>query len=147
MYCSSELKVNIKDMSRFDTYIRDDPLCLLQNIEHLMHVPMKAVYLTLTLIEAMSRMISIKQGEREGLSTYLERFKSKKNFLTNLYGYLILDGYVERLDSYQAITGSEDDKKKMQKALKIAKMDTFWAMLFMKGIDQSRFGGLMMEYC
>ena len=60
VYCSSELKVNIKEMSRFNTHIRYDPLCRLQTIEHLMHVPMKAVYPRLTLIEAMSRMISIK---------------------------------------------------------------------------------------
>ena len=111
-------------MSRFDTQIRDDPLHLLQTIEHLMHVPMKAVYPTLTLIESMSRMISIKQGEREGLSTYLERFKSEKNVVTNLFGHSILDGYVERLDSYQVITGtSEDDQKRLQKALKKAEME------------------------
>ena len=53
---------------------------------------------------------------------------------------------MERLDSYQSITVSEDDKK-MQKALKTAEMDKFWAMLFIKGSDQSRFGVLMTELC
>ena len=77
-YCSTELKITAKEMSMFNSHIRDDPLILLQTVEHLMHVPMKAVYPTLTLIESMSRMLSIKQGEREGLSTYLERFKSEK---------------------------------------------------------------------
>ena len=76
-YCSSELKVTIKEMSRFQTHIRDDPLELLRTVEHLMHVPMKAVYPTLTLIETLTSMVSVKQGDKEGLTTYLERFKSK----------------------------------------------------------------------
>ena len=66
--------------------------------------------------------------------------------MTNLYGYLVLDRYVEHFDSYQSITGSEDDEKKMQKALKTAEMDKFWAMLFLRGSDQLRFGGLMTEW-
>ena len=45
-----------------------------------MYVPMKAVCPTLTLIEEMSRTISIKQGEMEGLSKYLERYKRKIMF-------------------------------------------------------------------
>ena len=42
-YCSTELKVTAKEMSMFNSHIRDDPLILLQTVEHLMHVPMKAV--------------------------------------------------------------------------------------------------------
>ena len=71
-YCTSELKVTIKEMSRCETQARDDPLYLLQTVEQLMHVPMKAIYPTLTLIETMSSVISLKQEDKEGLTTYLE---------------------------------------------------------------------------
>ena len=61
-YCSSELKMTIKEMSRFQTHIHDDPLELLKIVEYHMHVPMKAVYPTLTLIKIISSMVSVKQG-------------------------------------------------------------------------------------
>ena len=68
---------------------------LMKTFEHLMHVPIKAVYLTLTLIEIMASMVTVNQGEKDGLTTYLKKFKTKKNLMTNLFGHLLLDGYVK----------------------------------------------------
>ena len=122
---SSDLKTTIKEMSRFNNQIRDDPLELLKVVEHLMHVPMKAVYPTLTLIETIARMMSLKQGEKEGLATYLEHFKSKKNAMINLFGKSILDGYVEKVEAYQNLCGTVAEIEAIQKVMKNAEMQKF----------------------
>ena len=72
---STELKRIIKEMPNFDTAILDDPLELLKPIEQYVHVPSRAVYPTLALIESLGRLLSVKQGDKEGLTSYLERFK------------------------------------------------------------------------
>ena len=90
-------------MPIFCTQTRDDPLELVKILEHIMHITSRAVYLTLTLIETITSMVSIKQGEKEGLATYLERFKSGKNLTMNLFGSSILDGYVENMATYRDI--------------------------------------------
>ena len=46
---STELRRIIKEMSNYETTIQDDPLVLLKTIEQQVHVPSRAVYLTLTL--------------------------------------------------------------------------------------------------
>ena len=43
----------IKEMSDFDTTVRDDPLELLDRIERFMHTPERAKYPALTLIEVL----------------------------------------------------------------------------------------------
>ena len=70
----------IKEISGFSTSILDNPLELLRTIKQQMHVPSRAVYPILTLIESLSMVLSVKQGDKEGLISYMERFKSKKMF-------------------------------------------------------------------
>ena len=78
-YVSSDRRRIIKEMSQFDGTILDDPLALLKAVEHQVHVPSRAVYPTLTLIESLTRLLNIKQGDKEGLTSYMERFKSERN--------------------------------------------------------------------
>ena len=123
-------------MSQFEETILDNPLELLKTIEHQVHVPSRAVYPTLTLIESLTRMLSIRQGEKEGLTSYMERFKSERNVLNNLFGYSILDSYCANQSDYRAITGATDDEiLKAQKEYKEDEMSKFWAMLFLKCAD------------
>ena len=77
---STELRRIIKEISGFSTSILDSPLELLRTIKQQMHVPSRAVYPILTLIESLSMVLSVKQGDKEGLISYMERFKSKKCF-------------------------------------------------------------------
>lgn len=59
--------------------IRDNPIEPLAEIEKQMHVHMRAAYPTLTMIKTLASFLSIKQGKKEGLLTYLEQFKSEVN--------------------------------------------------------------------
>ena len=145
-YMSSELKRIIKEMSDYETVILDDPLKLLETIEQQVHVPSRAVYPTLTLIKSLNRLLAVKQGDKEGLTSYMERFKSKKNVFTNLFGDGILDGYCRNHADYKRISGSEQDLRDRQKEFRKSEMDKFWAMLYLKGADQGRYGSLLTEW-
>ena len=77
---STELRRIIKEMPNYETTILDDPLVLLKTIEQQVHVPSRAVYPTLTLIESLSRLLNVRQGDKECLTSYMERFKSEKMY-------------------------------------------------------------------
>ena len=57
-YCSSQLQIALKELPNYETAVLNDPLQLLVEIERLMHVPQKAVYPTLALIETLSNLLS-----------------------------------------------------------------------------------------
>ena len=50
----------IRELPMFGTQIRDNPLELLYIVEKLAHVPMKAVYPTLAIIETLNSLIILK---------------------------------------------------------------------------------------
>ena len=52
-YCSKEVQVAIEEISNFDSRIENDPLELLKELEILMHIPQRAKYPPLTLVEVL----------------------------------------------------------------------------------------------
>ena len=76
-YCSKEVQVAIEEISDFASRIENDPLELLKEVETLMHVPQRAKYPPLTLVEVLSEFLKVKQGDKESLLDYLNRFKSE----------------------------------------------------------------------
>ena len=76
-YCSKEVQVAIEEISNFDSSIENDPLELLKEVETLMHVPQRAKYPPLTLVEVLYEFLRVKQGDKEPLIDYLNRFKSE----------------------------------------------------------------------
>ena len=85
-YCSREVQTAIKEMSTFETKIKDEQIALLEMIEMLMHTPEKAKYPSLTLIEVLLSFTKIKQGENEELIDYLSRFKTERDIMSRLPG-------------------------------------------------------------
>ena len=75
--------------------IKNDPLELLKEVESLMHVPQKAKYPPLTLVEVPCNFMKVKQAENELLLDYMNRFKSETKVLTRLFVKRIVDGYAE----------------------------------------------------
>ena len=76
----------IEELPEYTTVICDNPIELLKAIGRQVHVPDRAVYPTLTIIEAMAGLLSVCQGENESLLSYLERYKSEKNVMQVLVG-------------------------------------------------------------
>jgi hypothetical protein len=67
-----------------------------------MHDPIRAKYPYASLTEAMSRMLSIKQIESEGLLDYVKRlFKESGDIMKSHVGTDILDKFVENTKNYQ----------------------------------------------
>ena len=81
---------------------------LLEIVEHLMHVPICAVYPILTLIESLVSMMKVKQGDSESLVKYLKRFKSERNLTASLFGSRLLDSFIENTLEYQNLTVGAD---------------------------------------
>ena len=90
-YCSKEVHVALEEMSDFESRIKDEPLELLKEREMLMHVPQRAKYPPLTLVEVLSEFTRVKQGEKESLFDYLNGFKSEVKIIKRLFGKGLTD--------------------------------------------------------
>ena len=141
------MQIAIRELPNYEADVLDEPLQLLIEIERLMHVPRKAVYPTLAIIETLSNLLSLRQGDNESLLTYLEKFKSEKNVVVNLLGEKILDGHVENTQAYRDISDADVDAQgKEQKDMKPKALEQFWGLLFLKQSDQSKYGHLLREF-
>ena len=133
----------LKKMPDFDSSIITQPIVLLERVENLMHIPMKAKYPSLTLVEVLISFLQIKQGNNESLLDYLSRFKSERNFMLGLVGKRIIDGYTERTPEYLALAVTDTAGKDLMKR---QELDKFMAILFLRNAEQDRFGEMMVEY-
>ena len=148
-YCSKEMQRTIMEVSDYDTRILDDPLELLKEVERLVHVPRKAEYPTIALIETLSNVMTIRQGEKEGLVSYLERFKSEINVVVSLFGSGLLDGHVENTAAYQDLGTNITDAtalKDAQDKMKAKALKKFWGLLYLRQSDHKRYGHLLKEW-
>ena len=108
----------IKQTIDYESRIRDNPLALLEEIEKLMHVPRRAEYPIIALIQTLSNLFALRQGEKEGMQTYLERFKSERNVVVSLFGKGILDGHVKNTTEYIDLTSTIVDASDLRDAQK-----------------------------
>ena len=76
-YCAKEVQHAVEEMSEFEVRIKNYPLELLKEVETLMHVPQRAKYPPLTLVEILSNFLKVKQGDNESLLDYLSRYTSE----------------------------------------------------------------------
>ena len=113
-----------------------------------MHVPRKAEYPTVALIETLSNIMTIRQGDKEGLVSYLERFKSEVNVVVSLFGSGLLDGHVENTAAYRELQTDITDvdaRKEAQDEMKSKALKKFWGLLYLRQSDQKRYGDQMKE--
>ena len=77
-FCLRDMQVVLKELPEFDVRIRDNPLELLKEAEKLSHVPRKAAYPVLALVETLTGMLTLKQGERKVYYTSLSDSNQKR---------------------------------------------------------------------
>ena len=63
----------------------------------------------------MISLITLKQGDKESLLSFLERFKSERNVVVTLLGDKLIDGYVENTQEYCSIPGGGDQLRLQKK--------------------------------
>ena len=140
-YCSKEVQVAIEEISDFDSRIKNDPLELLKEVETLMHVPQRAKYPPLTLVEVLCEFLRVKQGDKESLIDYLNRFKSEVEVVKQLFGKSITDSYAETKDEYKSAT-DETGRKKVKKD----SWEEFISVLFLRNSNHARFSSMMLDF-
>ena len=147
-YCSQDMQVAVRELIDYDTRTIDNPLELLTDVEKLMHVPRKAVYPTLALLETISSLLTLRQQKKEGLMSYLERFKSEKNVVLGLFGKTLLDGHVENMPAYADLNSITDaaDRAREQQTMKDKTLSKFFALMFLKQSDKNKYGHLLNEF-
>ena len=74
------MQLAVKEFADFSSCIQDNPLELLIEVKKLTHVSKKVAHPILMLGEALAGMLSLRQGDKEGLLGYHERFKSEKMY-------------------------------------------------------------------
>ena len=79
----------------FDKNIQDNPLDFLKQTKTSMHVPAKVVYSTLSIIDSLTSLFTLKQQEQEDLITYLDRFNIDNNLVRSVLWRRLIDTYVK----------------------------------------------------
>ena len=103
------------------------------------------IRIDLTLVETLVGMVTLRQGDKEGLMHFLERFKAEKNVISSMLGENILDGHVEQSSEYKALPTGTDLAAK-QAAMKKKVLDRFYAVMFLRNSDQKKYGNLLKEF-
>ena len=65
----------IEEHTEFSTKIEDDPVELLEAIKGLMHDTVRAVYPMSLIMDALSKLLNVRQQEDEQLLDFVKRFK------------------------------------------------------------------------
>ena len=136
-YCSTSMQVNLKELPDFDLKVRNNPAVLLEKVQLLMHTPVRAVHPFISLIEAITRLLNLRQKENESLIDYLERFKQERNIASSQLGRGFLGSFVENTPEY--IEADSLTRIEMKKTA----FDQMMAIAFLRGSNQGDYGSIM----
>jgi len=132
------MQSRIEEHPDFESKIQNDPIALLEAIKILMHDPVRAQYPMVSMTDALSRLVNVKQVDNEPLLDYVKRFKQLRDVVKSHLGTDILDTFTEHSEAYKKLS---DAKEKA--TLKAEAFDSWMAYLMIQGSDQSKYGSLV----
>ena len=135
-YCTKLMKTRIESHPDFSTNIYNKPIALLEAIKTLTHDPIRARYPFATLTDAMSRVINIRQHEKESESDFVKQLKQLKDVYKSHLGTDIFEVFVEATEEYRQADATEQQK------LKDGAFEQWCAFLLIRNSDSSKFGSL-----
>jgi hypothetical protein len=140
-YCTRPMQARVEEHPEFESKIENNPIELLEVIKTLMHDPVRAQYPMVSMSEALTRLVNVKQFEGEQLLDYIKRFKQTRDVAKSHMGSDLLNRFVEQSEEYRNLDEKEgaDAKKKMKDDAYSAWM----AYLLLRGSDQSKYGTIM----
>jgi len=103
-----------------------------------MHYTIRAQYGLLTVLDAMRRLLNIRQKEDEDLLDYVKRFKQLRNTYKSYLGTKVLDEYVENTEEYRKAS-TDDDRQ----AVKEKSFEAFMALLVLVSATQGDYGEVL----
>ena len=136
-YCNKTMQSRVEEHPDFETKIENDPIALLEAIKTLMHDPVRAQYPVVSMTDALTRLINVKQMENEPLLDYVKRFKQLRDVAKSHLGTKILDQFIIQSEDFRKAEKAEDKEKFKDEAFA-----TWMAYLLIRGSDQSKYGSL-----
>ena len=139
--CNKAMQTRIEECTDFETYIRDNPRVLLNEIKRKMYDPARSKYEYAFLTESLRRIFDTKQEEDEGLVEYTKRYKQERDIVIDSIGTELLHNFVETTAEYQAET---DNDIKIQ--LKEESFNKWKTYIYLHNSDQKKYGTLMKTF-
>lgn len=136
-FCSRPMQARIEEHPDFETELDGDPCKTLEAIKTLMHDPVRAQYPLVSMTDALTRLLNMKQFSDETLLDYTKRFKQERDVAKAQLGTDILDSFVESSEEYKKASNAK------QKTLKDVAFEKWMAYLFLRNADQAKYGSLM----
>ena len=119
----------------FHTKISDNPVEMLKTIHMYMQDGLCLQLHTLTIKNALSRVLMCRQYHDEHVNDYVKRFKQIRNTLKELIGMKLLDYYYDSTNEYKAAPTKKALAKKNG-------WDLLMATILIDGSDKDKFGSL-----
>jgi hypothetical protein len=94
----------------------------------------------LSAIQALTKLLTYKQGDNQGLSTYLKSFKELRDVVKTQLGVNMFDHYAEQQPEYKKL--ADDDE---QSEFKEKLFDEFMGVLFLLNGDQRKYRSMCHE--
>jgi hypothetical protein len=137
-YCTKVTQARIEEHPDYEMGLRNDHIAVLEAIKTLMHDPVCAQYPMMSMTDALSRLVNVKQQENETLLDYVKCFKQLRDVAKGQMGGAILDRFVEHQQAYQDISTTDGQKLTM----KSEAYSKWMAYLLIRGSDQTKYGYL-----
>ncbi|MGC8553782.1 MAG: hypothetical protein ACP5O7_13115, partial [Phycisphaerae bacterium] len=133
-YCTKAMQSRVEAHPDFEKEIENDPIKLLEVIKVLMHDPICAQYPLISMANALSQLVNLKQGHDEGLLEYIKCFKHARDVAVSHMGTDLLDQFAEYQEEFKGLT-TDSDKKKFKDEF----FEAWMAYLVIRGSDQSKY--------
>jgi hypothetical protein len=137
-YCNKTIQSRVEEHPDFESEIKNNPIKLLEAIKSLMHDPIRAQYPMVSMTEALTRLVNVKQADNEPLLDYVKRFKQLRDVTKSHIGTKLLYEFCEHQVDYKDLTTDEG-----KKAFKEEAFEAWMAYLLIRGSDQSKYGSLV----
>jgi hypothetical protein len=105
-----------------------------------MHEAVRAQKPVLTMIQSLTKWLTLKQNDGMNLSIYAKQFTEQRDVVKAQLGPQIFDYFVEQQAEYRS---AKDDVAKQK--LKNAMFDEFTGILFLLNSDQRKYGSIATE--
>src|SRR4029079_12267359 len=113
-YCVKTMQSRIEEHPEFETKIENDPIELLKAIKTLMHDPVRAQYPLVSMTDALTRLVNVKQMDNEPLLDYVKRFKQLRDVAKSHLGTKVLDTFTKQSEEYRKLTEEEQKTSKLK---------------------------------
>eukprot|EP00546_Thalassionema_frauenfeldii_P017239 CAMPEP_0178900222 /NCGR_PEP_ID=MMETSP0786-20121207/3354_1 /TAXON_ID=186022 /ORGANISM="Thalassionema frauenfeldii, Strain CCMP 1798" /LENGTH=344 /DNA_ID=CAMNT_0020571203 /DNA_START=2579 /DNA_END=3613 /DNA_ORIENTATION=+ len=139
-YTSEPMKNRIRNLSDYETKVRDDPIELLTRVREIMLMPKKSRYHYDSMTEAILSFLLCKQTKHESLRDYYSKFKQARDNLKEDIGDDFIRHFVKQTKEYK-----DETDKRVKSDLEKNGFKHWTAYILIRNADDSKYGSLKQE--